>query len=74
MICPTFARPKETRYAPTRMTAVMPRFKSRFINGLVIPIVTPAFVSQDTTFSLIFSNDLLSYSVLESALITRMPE
>ena len=73
MMSPTFTRPADTRYAPTKITAAIPRLSTAFISGFVTPIVTPALVSFATTSSLILRNVSLSYSVLESALMTRMP-
>ena len=48
-IFPTSDVPWFTRKAPVRITATRPRFKSTFMTGLVMLVVTVALRSQSTT-------------------------
>ena len=55
------------------MTPVRPRFSRRFISGFVAAMTEEACVSFSDTSALMPPKRRFSYSVRESALMTRMP-
>ena len=73
-IVPGCVFPAFTRNAPATTTSVRPVFRNKFMRGLLAAIVTEAFVSFSTIFLFAALKRSFSYSVLERALITRIPE